>query len=171
MEVYLDKHRRAVEERIRAIVARKNPESFEAEDSRSLKAEFPKGGGKGEDIAPLKQRKKRRTAVTARVLEQVQLLFQHYEEQEKFYGTPCYRRKLTLRNIGDTLSISATEIKHLYDEFSTDPLFTMRFGRLEPEGKGGMASQQLEEIRLKFIEELVGRNCVMTQQEIADEMN
>jgi hypothetical protein len=76
-----------------------------------------------------------------------------------------------MRSIGDSLSLSPTEIKHLYDEFTTDPLFTLRFNRLLPEGLTGVASQQLEEIRLKFIEELVAKNCVMTQQEIADEMN
>jgi hypothetical protein len=44
-----------------------------------LKTECGLGGGRvGEESAPLRKRKKKRTAVTARVLEDVQLMFRHY---------------------------------------------------------------------------------------------
>ncbi len=39
------------------------------------------------------------------------------------------------------------------------------------EARTTAVTDQLNVLRLKFLEGVIGKNCVMTQQEMADEMN
>jgi DNA-binding Lrp family transcriptional regulator len=40
-----------------------------------------------------------------------------------------YNERMTFREISHRIGISTTEVKHLYDEYSKDPLFMSRMSK------------------------------------------